>query len=74
MRRRSISTSIETQLDLVDKLGLPLYAQHQWASRVRKLTKPAPEPPPSPSPRHATGRRLPKIFGQDYSYYFSKHP
>ncbi len=26
---------LETQLDLVDKLGLPLYAQHQWASRVR---------------------------------------
>jgi hypothetical protein len=24
--------------------------------------------------RHATGRRLPKIFGQDYSYSSSKHP
>jgi hypothetical protein len=25
-------------------------------------------------PRRATGRRLPKIFGQGYSYYSSKHP
>ena len=28
----------------------------------------------APPPPGCSGRRLPKIFGQDYSYYSSKHP
>ena len=39
--------------------------------RVWRLLRPQPLAILS---RHATGRRLPKIFGQDYSYYSSKHP
>jgi len=66
----TVSTAAPQQ-HIVERTEVTAEPLPKQGERVWRLLRPQPLDIFS---RHATGRHLPKIFGQDYSYSSSKHP